>query len=586
MVSAGLRAPLFPMHELSVMGFSLELLGSLPRLWWRLRQTVADVLVRRPDVVVTVDSKGFSARLARRVVAMHGARAPGSGGGCRPLLVQLVAPSVWAVASDDAAATAAARDFAGNGFDCVLAVLPWEQALWRRAGVPCRYVGYPALDSARAALRCADAADAAAGAGVGGRRGVQWAATEAKASTAGAAGAAAAAPAAGAGVALPLPGPREMWPLPAPAPPDAAAVSACADDFARLRAGLRRWPFAATGAGAAVTVRESVGVHEGGQGGSVLALCLGSRRQELRRALPIAHAAVQRLAGGAPSAGAGAAVADAAGTKTCSGAAGGAGAGAGAGRSHEPLRAIILPVVGVLAAEAEATARSLEWPAPLHVMRMDGLVAGGGGGSGGEDAGANAGAGAGGGTDEDAHDTRRLAVLAAADVALAVSGTVTVELAAVGTPTVVIYPASPLTAWIAQRLARVRFASLLNIMRDAAVVPELLFAAGADAGKVAAALRRLLPPRGGNAARGGRGLEGAAGRDGARAPAETVLAATGKEQRRRVRQLLPHLLCWGGGGGCDRGGGGGHHVPHFGGSLPACDAAAAAIWELVYAQRR
>ncbi|HEC14851.1 MAG TPA: lipid-A-disaccharide synthase, partial [Rhodospirillales bacterium] len=63
---------------------------------------------------------------------------------------------------------------------------------------------------------------------------------------------------------------------------------------------------------------------------------------------------------------------------------------------------------------------------------------------------------------------------AAADVALAASGTVTLELAMAETPTVVAYRLNPLTAWLAKRLVRVRFVRLVNIVLDRGVVPELL----------------------------------------------------------------------------------------------------------------
>lgn len=63
---------------------------------------------------------------------------------------------------------------------------------------------------------------------------------------------------------------------------------------------------------------------------------------------------------------------------------------------------------------------------------------------------------------------------AAADVALAASGTVTLELAMAETPTVVAYRLNVLTSWLAKRLIRVRFVSLVNIVLDRGVVPELL----------------------------------------------------------------------------------------------------------------
>src|SRR5262249_7881135 len=55
---------LFPMADLSLMGF-LEVVPHLPRLVRRLRETAADILEKKPDVVVTIDSPGFTFRLAK-----------------------------------------------------------------------------------------------------------------------------------------------------------------------------------------------------------------------------------------------------------------------------------------------------------------------------------------------------------------------------------------------------------------------------------------------------------------------------------------------------------------------------------------
>ena len=65
---------------------------------------------------------------------------------------------------------------------------------------------------------------------------------------------------------------------------------------------------------------------------------------------------------------------------------------------------------------------------------------------------------------------------AAARVALAASGTVSLELAMARLPMVVAYRVSPLTAFIATRFLglKVRFASLLNILSDRLVIPEFL----------------------------------------------------------------------------------------------------------------
>ncbi len=63
---------------------------------------------------------------------------------------------------------------------------------------------------------------------------------------------------------------------------------------------------------------------------------------------------------------------------------------------------------------------------------------------------------------------------AAATAALAASGTVTVELAAAGVPTVVAYRVNAFSAWLARRLIKVDHVSLINIVLDCSVQPELL----------------------------------------------------------------------------------------------------------------
>ena len=73
---------------------------------------------------------------------------------------------------------------------------------------------------------------------------------------------------------------------------------------------------------------------------------------------------------------------------------------------------------------------------------------------------------------EDAEGRRD--VMAAADVALACSGTVTTELAVAGCPMVVAYRLGPISYQIARRIVLIRFATLINIAADAAIAPELL----------------------------------------------------------------------------------------------------------------
>ena len=118
---------LFPLKDLAVMGF-VEIVPHLPRLIRRLRETAADIVERKPDLVVTVDSPGFSLRLAQR---LRGSGIP---------VIHYVAPQLWAWSP-------------GRGrklsslFDHVMALLPFEPEFFTRYEVDCTYVGHPVLES-------------------------------------------------------------------------------------------------------------------------------------------------------------------------------------------------------------------------------------------------------------------------------------------------------------------------------------------------------------------------------------------------------------------------------------------------------
>ncbi len=71
-------------------------------------------------------------------------------------------------------------------------------------------------------------------------------------------------------------------------------------------------------------------------------------------------------------------------------------------------------------------------------------------------------------------DTEKRAAFAAADVALAASGTVSLELAAARVPMVIGYDFSRLTWAIMRRLARVDTVTLVNLVTESRAVPEFL----------------------------------------------------------------------------------------------------------------
>ncbi len=65
-------------------------------------------------------------------------------------------------------------------------------------------------------------------------------------------------------------------------------------------------------------------------------------------------------------------------------------------------------------------------------------------------------------------------VLSAADVAVVSSGTATIEAALLGTPMIVIYRLTPLTAFLAKPLVRTPYYSMVNLIAGRRIVPELV----------------------------------------------------------------------------------------------------------------
>lgn len=88
-------------------------------------------------------------------------------------------------------------------------------------------------------------------------------------------------------------------------------------------------------------------------------------------------------------------------------------------------------------------------------------------------------------------DAAKYDAFAAAEAAVAASGTVALELALAGLPSVISYRVNPVTAALVRRLVRVKYVNLVNLMLDRMLVPELL-QQDCRSDTVAAALARLL----------------------------------------------------------------------------------------------
>ncbi len=97
------------------------------------------------------------------------------------------------------------------------------------------------------------------------------------------------------------------------------------------------------------------------------------------------------------------------------------------------------------------------------------------------------------------HPDRKRAAFGAADLAIAASGTVSLELAANAVPMVVAYDMHAVTLWLMRRMARVDTVTLVNLVSETRTVPEFI---GRDcrAARIAPALARLLTDPGAQAA--------------------------------------------------------------------------------------
>src|SRR6185437_442032 len=125
-------ASLVPLDELAIAGIA-EVLPRAPLILRRVRETLAEIRRLRPDAVVTIDSSGFSWRVA------HGLRRRGE----RLPLIHYVAPMVWVWRAGRARRMA-------RWYDHLLTLLPFEPPYFERVGLACSYVGHPVLDGGAA----------------------------------------------------------------------------------------------------------------------------------------------------------------------------------------------------------------------------------------------------------------------------------------------------------------------------------------------------------------------------------------------------------------------------------------------------
>lgn len=125
MREAGVEA-VVPQEDLAVIGFS-GILAKLPVLFDTRRRLLAEVASFQPDAVVLVDYPGFNLRIGPEFHRR----------GVRTFCY--VAPQVWAWHPERAGEMA-------RWVDRLAVVFPFEESIFRDAGVPTTFVGHPLLD--------------------------------------------------------------------------------------------------------------------------------------------------------------------------------------------------------------------------------------------------------------------------------------------------------------------------------------------------------------------------------------------------------------------------------------------------------
>lgn len=125
MQSEGLVS-LFPMERLAVRGYA-EVLRHYPGLLWMRRKLRRALLQARPHLFIGVDAPDFNLGLE---AGLKRAGVP---------VVHYVSPSIWAWRGGRIGTIA-------RSVDHVLTLFPFEQAIYRKAGVPATFVGHPLAD--------------------------------------------------------------------------------------------------------------------------------------------------------------------------------------------------------------------------------------------------------------------------------------------------------------------------------------------------------------------------------------------------------------------------------------------------------
>ncbi|ABV73709.1 lipid-A-disaccharide synthase [Rickettsia canadensis str. McKiel] len=128
MEEAGSFKSLFPISAINLIGF-VEILPHILKLKKLIDKTVEDIINSKADLLITIDSPGFTYRVAKQVRKLLP----------KLKMIHIVAPSVWAYKEGRAIKYA-------KIYDCLFAVLPFESPYFTKVGLDCRYIGHPIME--------------------------------------------------------------------------------------------------------------------------------------------------------------------------------------------------------------------------------------------------------------------------------------------------------------------------------------------------------------------------------------------------------------------------------------------------------
>ena len=128
MQNQGLHS-LFNISELAVMGIA-EVIPSIPRILNRINQTVEEIKRQQPDVLITIDSWSFCARIHKKIRKLH----------LHIPQVHYVAPQVWAWKKKRARTMY-------QYVDLLLTLFPHEPKYFTPYNLETIFVGHPVIES-------------------------------------------------------------------------------------------------------------------------------------------------------------------------------------------------------------------------------------------------------------------------------------------------------------------------------------------------------------------------------------------------------------------------------------------------------